>query len=206
MRSQRGAMAGAAAVAGALLLGRSLTAPPGSARFYRETFGVAGVWIGGGLVSGPVPLAGPGQRRQVVAPVAVGAAAFGVFYVAARVARHIPVLNRAIIGILSFAHRGSPPLVLATTLVNGVAEEVLFRGAGYAALEQRHPVLGSTAAYALATTATGNPALVLASGVMGTLFAFQRRATGGVQAPILTHLTWSALMLRYLPPLFPARR
>jgi hypothetical protein len=39
---------------------------------------------------------------------------------------------------------------------------------------------------------------------MGTLFALQRRATGGVQAPILTHLTWSALMVRFLPPLFGA--
>ena len=25
---------------------------------------------------------------------------------------------------------------------------------------------------------------------------------GGNQAPVLTHLTWSTLMLRYLPPLF----
>ena len=37
---------------------------------------------------------------------------------------------------------------------------------------------------------------------MGTLFGLQRRASGGIQAPLLTHLTWSALMLRYLPPLF----
>ena len=45
-------------------------------------------------------------------------------------------------------------------------------------------------------------ALVLAATVMGTLFAAQRRASGGIQAPVLTHLTWSILMLRYLPPLF----
>jgi hypothetical protein len=37
---------------------------------------------------------------------------------------------------------------------------------------------------------------------MGTLFGLQRRATGGVQAPMLTHLTWSVLMLCFLPPLF----
>jgi hypothetical protein len=58
--------------------------------------------------------------------------------------------------------------------------------------------------YALATAATRNPALVLASGAMGTLFGLQRRSTGGIQAPLLTRLTWSALMLRYLPPLFRA--
>ena len=61
----------------------------------------------------------------------------------------------------------------------------------------------STAVYALSTSATRNPALVLAASVLGTVFALQRRATGGVQAPLLTHLTWAALTLRYLPPLFP---
>jgi hypothetical protein len=37
---------------------------------------------------------------------------------------------------------------------------------------------------------------------MGTLFGLQRRASGGIQAPIITHLTWATLMLRYIPPLF----
>ena len=46
---------------------------------------------------------------------------------------------------------------------------------------------------------------VLASVVLGALFGVQRRLTGGIQAPILTHVTWSALMLRYLPPLFADR-
>jgi membrane protease YdiL (CAAX protease family) len=66
-------------------------------------------------------------------------------------------------------------------------------------------VLKSSAVYALATTATRNPALVLAGLAMGPLLGLQRRSTGGIQAPVLTHLTWSALMLRYLPPLFADR-
>ena len=37
---------------------------------------------------------------------------------------------------------------------------------------------------------------------MGALWGLQRRATNGLQAPVLTHLTWSTLMLRFLPPLF----
>ena len=63
-------------------------------------------------------------------------------------------------------------------------------------------MLASTSVYGLATTATRNPALVLASVPMGLLFAQQRRITGGIQAPMLTHAVWSTLMLRYLPPLF----
>ena len=85
---------------------------------------------------------------------------------------------------------------------DAVAEEVFFRGALYSALDDRHAVLTSTAVYTLATVPTRNPALVLAAGAMGTLFAFQRRASGGIQAPALTHLTWSLMMLRFVPPLF----
>jgi hypothetical protein len=117
----------------------------------------------------------------------------------------VPVLDTAITKVLRYAHQGSAPLVLTTTLANGLAEEVFFRGALYAAVGTSRPVVTSTAVYGLATVATRNPALVLASLVMGTLFGLQRRSTGGLQAPVLTHLTWSALMLRYLPPLFRDR-
>jgi membrane protease YdiL (CAAX protease family) len=116
------------------------------------------------------------------------------------VARRIPPLRRAISGVLSHAHRGSTPSVVATALVTGVAEEFFFRGALYDAFGPR----GSTALYVLSTMATRNPALVLASTVMGTLFAVQRGRAGGVQAPLLTHVVWSALMLAFLPRLFPS--
>jgi uncharacterized protein len=183
---------------GAGLLGGSFAAKPGSPRFYRRTFGVAATWIAGGLVSGPVSRG----RKTVLTPVALGAGAFGVFYVCALVARHVPPLNRAITGVLRYEDQGSSALVLLTAVTNGAAEEVFFRGALYEAAQGKHPVLLSTGVYALVTTATRNPALVLASIAMGTLFGLQRRATGGVQTPMLTHLTWSALMLRFLPPLF----
>jgi membrane protease YdiL (CAAX protease family) len=135
-------------------------------------------------------------------PVLIGAAAFGAFYGAALVAREIPVLDTALRSILQYAKQGSGPLVALTTLANGAAEEFFFRGALYAAVGVEGPVAGSTAGYVLATAATRNPALILASVPMGALFALQRKASGGIQAPIVTHLTWSALMLRYLPPLF----
>jgi membrane protease YdiL (CAAX protease family) len=197
-------------VAGAGLLGASLSTPPGSPRFYGMTLGVAATWLAGGFASGPLHLGwtfGPGDllHRPVLRPVFTGAGAFGAFYGAALVARQVPVLDRAITKVLRYASQGSTPLVLTTTLANGLAEEVFFRGALYAAVGTSRPVVTSTAVYGLATVATRNPALVLASLVMGTLFGLQRRSTGGLQAPVLTHLTWSALMLRYLPPLFDDR-
>jgi membrane protease YdiL (CAAX protease family) len=200
----------ATALAGAGLLGISLSQPPDSKRFYGLTLAVAGTWAAGGLSAGPLHAGwtfGPGEtmRRPWVSPVVTGGGAFGVFYAAALVARRVPVLDRAIASVLRYAQEGSAPLVLTTTLANGVAEEVFFRGALYAAVGAERPVLTSTAVYGLATTATRNPALVLAGLAMGLLLGLQRRATGGIQAPVLTHLTWSALMLRYLPPLFADR-
>lgn len=212
-RHRRRVVAGVS-VAGAGLLGVSLSTRPGSPRFYALTLGVAGTWVAGGMRSGPLHLGWTrtGEcryRRPIITPILTGAGAFGVFYAGALVAKHIPVLDRAITSILQYAHEGSDPLVLLTSLANGAAEEVFFRGALYAAAGAEHPVPISTAAYMLATAATRNPALVLASGVMGALLSLQRRASGGIQAPMLTHLTWSTLMLRHLPPLFrdePVRR
>jgi len=193
-------------VLGAGLLGASLSTRPGSREFYGATLSVAAVWTAGGLLSGPlhlgwIQLRNEEVRRPVLAPVVTGVGAFGLFYGAALVARRIPVLDEAISRVLTFAEAGEEPLVLLTTLANGLGEEVFFRGALYAALDQ-HQVAASTAVYTLATTTTRNPALMLAAATMGSLFGLQRRASGGLQAPVLTHLTWSTLMVRYLPPLF----
>ncbi len=206
MRRRR-MVVGVTSVAGAGLLGASLASPPGSRRFYLSTAAVAGVWTAGALGSGPLHLGRIAfrdevLRRPVLTPVATGAGAFAVFYGAALVARRIPVLDAAISSVLDFADEGDDRLVMLTTLVNGLGEELFFRGAWYAALEGSHPAVSSTAVYTAATVSTRNPALVLAAAVMGGLFALQRRATGGIQAPAITHLTWSALMVRYLPPLF----
>src|SRR4051794_23409659 len=61
------------------------------------------------------------------------------------------VLERAIGSVLRYADQGTTPLVLTTTLANGVAEEVFFRGSVYAAAGASRPVLASTAVYGLAT-------------------------------------------------------
>jgi membrane protease YdiL (CAAX protease family) len=192
--------------AGAGLLGTSLSTQPGSRRFYASTLAVAGVWVGGGAASGPLHRGwiegrDGDLRRPVLVPVATGVAAFAFFAGAATVASRIPVLDRAIGDVLAFAEQGTDRWVLATTLANGVGEEVFFRGALYSALAGHHPVVTSTAVYTCATVTTRNPALVLAAALMGTLFALQRRASRGLQAPMLTHLTWSTLMVRLFPVL-----
>jgi membrane protease YdiL (CAAX protease family) len=65
-------------------------------------------------------------------------------------------------------------------------------------------VLISTVLYVLTTVPGGNPVLAFAAAVLGTVVALERRASGGILAPILTHITWSLSMLFVLPPLFAA--
>ena len=43
--------------------------------------------------------------------------------------------------------------------------------------------------------------LVFAAFLLGLVLGLQRRATGGVLAPIITHITWSTIMLFALPAL-----
>ncbi len=194
-------------VVGASLLGAGLNTRPGSKAFYSTTLAVAGIYTGGGFASGPlhlgwIQLHDRTIQRPIITPVLTGAGAFGVFYVGAHVVKLVPPLGRAVASVLQFADQGDGRLVTLTTLSNAVAEEVFFRGAVYATLENYQPVLSSTAVYMIATLPARNPMLVFAAGLMGGLWGAQRRASNGLQAPLLTHLTWSTLMLRYLPPVF----
>jgi uncharacterized protein len=205
--ARRGWALAGAGVGGAVLLGVSLSTRPGSPQFYGLTMGLAGTWAAGAAASGSLSPGRPGRQRHaglVVAPVLTGVAAFGLFYGAARLARHIPPLNRAVAGVLHYADGGSAPLVMLTAGTNAVAEELYFRGALWSAVQDSHPMVTTTIAYTAATAATRNPALVVAGAVTSVLFGLQRRASGGVLAPSLAHVTWSLLMLRYLPPLFRA--
>lgn len=198
----------AAGIGGAGLLRVSLSSPPGSRRFYLLTMGLAGTWALGTVGSGCLPVGRDliqhrELRHALAVPVLTGAGAFGLFYGGARMARHIPVLDRAIGNVLRYEHDGSTPIVLLTASANALAEELFFRGALWALVEDSHPVTTTTLAYAIATATTCNPALVLAGAATSVLFGLQRHTTGGILAPALSHLTWSLLMLRYLPPLFP---
>jgi len=59
--------------------------------------------------------------------------------------------------------------------------------------------LWATILYVLVTVATMNVALVVAAIVMGVVFTAEREATRGVLAPLVTHVTWSTLVLFLLP-------
>ena len=192
-------------VAGAALLGVSLSVRPGDDIFYLLTVLVALTWVAGALLSGPLHLGRipfrDRLRRPVVTPIVTGAVLGAVFVAGSLIVRELPPLRELVNSVLAHARYGAIVPIVAITVLNGIAEEVFFRGALFAAIGRRHAVLISTAIYAAATVATGNPMLVFAAVLLGLVLGLQRRASGGILAPILTHITWSTTMVLVLPAL-----
>ena len=194
-------------VIGAALLGYSLTRAPGDSSFYWLTLALAAVWAVGAFLSGPLHLGcirfrGRNQRPFITGA-GIGLALGAVFIVGGLIARQIPPVREYITQVLAFATHGPLALVTFITVINGIAEELFFRGALYTALGKWYPVAVSTVVYVIATgVTTGNPMLGFAALVLGLVCAFERRATGGVLAPMLTHFFWGLVMVLALPPMF----
>ncbi len=193
-------------VAGALLMAYSLNQRPGAAAFYWLTMALAAVWTIGALLSGPLHLGRitwqDRATRPVISAVATGLVLGGVFLLGGLVVRNIPPVADRITRVLEYTNHGPLLLIALIALVNGIAEELFFRGALYTSLGRFYPVAISTVLYAAATLATGNPMLAFAGLILGVVCGLQRRATGGVLAPVLTHVVWGQMMVLGLPPIF----
>lgn len=192
-------------VLGAVVLALSLRIEPGDAAFYPATFALAGVWAVGAVASGPLRL-GRIQfrgraRRPVLTPLLVGLALAGIFVLGALLVRELPVLGEQVRAVLGFAVEGPLALLLAITVINGVAEELFFRGAVYE-VAPRYPILTATVANVAVVVASGNLMLGFAAVLLAVVVGLLRRATGGVLAPMITHVTWSTVMLLALPWVF----
>lgn len=193
-------------VLGAAALGMALRRHPGEPAFYWWSLTLAGVWALGAFVSGPLHLGGARWRgrnqRPVISGTVIGLLLGGIFVVGGLIAREIPVVSELITRVLHYTDQGSWRLTMTVALLGGIAEELFYRGALYTALGRYHPALVSTVVYVAATLASGNPMLAFAAIILGTVCALERRATGGVLAPILTHFVWTLVVLLALPPLF----
>jgi membrane protease YdiL (CAAX protease family) len=203
---RRQLVAAVVVLVGAGVLGWSLRLEPGGTTFYVAAVVLAGVWAAGAFLSGRLHLgriAGEGELfvRPILAPILLGLLMVGIFVLGALVVREIDPLARYVSSVLEYADEGSLTVLAVITFFNGIAEELFFRGAMYAAIP-RHPVLWTTLAYVVATLATGNVMLAFAAILLGAVCGLERRASGGVLAPILTHITWSLSMLFLLPLLF----
>ena len=203
---RRQIVAAVVVLVGAGVLGWSLRLEPGGNLFYVAAIVLALVWTVGAFLSGRLHLGRMARGsdvfvRPILAPILLGLLMVGIFILGALVVREIPPLADYVSSVLQYADEGSLTLLAIITFFNGIAEELFFRGAMYAAIPQ-HPVAWTTLAYVVATLATGNIMLGFAAVLLGLVCGLERRASGGILAPILTHITWSLSMLFLLPLLF----
>lgn len=193
-------------LAGAGLLGFMHTKQAGESEFYGVALLLAAVWAVGAWISGPLHLGAVRFRgrneRPVFTGTGVGLVLGAVFVLGALVVQKIPALSGQVTEMLEFVTRASWREVVVIALLNAIAEEMFFRGALFSAFARHHSLVASTLLYVAAMMAAGNLMLGFAALVLGAVCAVERRATGGVLAPVLTHLVWGLIMVLALPPLF----
>ena len=128
-------------VVGATILGLSFSTEQGSREFYLLTFALAATWALGSVASGPLHLGhivlGGVRRRPIFTPIIVGLLLAALFVAGGLVIRDVPFLARLTEDVLGYARYGTLWLVAVITLVNGIAEELFFRGALFAAIGVR---------------------------------------------------------------------
>lgn len=187
------------------LMAWTLRISPGDPAIYAATLALGTTWIVGALMSGKLHLGsattrrGEQDSRAIIQSFLVGLLLVGVFLVGAMIVAAIPTLRDPLLGMLAHARMGILPIMVGLLFLNAVAAELFYRGGLYAATGGPHAVLITTFVFALSTVSTGSPTLVVGAAVLGVVVGLQRRVTGGVLAPIITHVTWLAGMVFLLP-------
>lgn len=190
---------------GSFMMAWTIRIQPGNPAIYGAILALGTTWIVGALLSGKIYLGAARTRkgtqdgRGILQALVVGVLLTAAFLAGGVVVARIPFLWDPMQVLLAHAQLGIMPLVLGLVAFTAVAEELFFRGGLYAAAGGQHQVLITALVYALSTVPTGIPLLVFGTAVLGTVLGLQRRVTGGVLGPIITHLTWLAGMLFVLP-------
>ncbi|MBO3142249.1 type II CAAX endopeptidase family protein [Dermatophilus congolensis] len=196
---------------GTSILAISLRIPPGDPSFHWATLALALTWIAGAAISGPIYAGHAWTRKKtigspIIQSLTLAAILIALFLTGALAIAHIPALRDPVDNLLNHASGNNLLIVAFLTLINGIGEELYFRGALYDALPPGHAVAISTIIYVLVTATSGIPLLILAALLLGAITGLQRRVTGGILGPIIVHCCWSGSMLFLLPPLLQILR
>jgi membrane protease YdiL (CAAX protease family) len=190
---------------GSFLMAWTLRISPGDPALYAATLALGTTWVVGALLSGKVYLGSGNTRsgspgsRALMQSLLLGVLLVALFLAGAVVVAAVPALSDPLLGLLGYARMSVLPVMVGLLFLNAVAAELFFRGGLYAATGGQHAVLITTFVFALSTVSTGIPILVVGAAVLGAVVGLQRRVTGGVLGPIITHVTWLTGMVFLLP-------
>ena len=137
--------------------------------------------------------------------VASGLVVYGATRVVVRLATRQRVLRGAVVDLYRRSRETTFVTALALTLLVAVpGEEIFWRGFLLPELrDATGSVTGAILSWAAAvvvTTAWASPPLLAGAVVGGALWTILATWSGGVLAPIASHLVWTALMLVWPPP------
>lgn len=190
---------------GSFMLAFTLRLAPGDPAYYAATLALAATWIVGGLLSGRIYLgnahtrAGDESGRGILQGLIIGSVLVAAFLGAAALVAAVPILRGPLLGLLPHVNPGMAWLVAILTALIAIGEELVFRGALWAAVGGRQALLVTTLVYALTTIPSGLPLMVLTAALVGFVAGVHRRVTGGVLGPIVIHLIWSLGLFFLLP-------
>lgn len=183
-------------------LALSLRIQPGNPWFYPATLALAAIYVLGSLLTVHVAGQKPAWHadRGAVRDAVVGGVALTVVFVAGAFAvRFLPFLSEPVHGLLDHARVGRLAPVLFITAINGIAEEVFYRGVLWRVITPRYRLVVTTVLYAAVTSLAGVPLLAFAAIALGVFTGVLRRRSGSITPPIIAHLMWSLAMLLVLP-------
>jgi membrane protease YdiL (CAAX protease family) len=180
--------------------------------------GSLSVWLGTGAaavasIAGAAWVAGDRLREllrprfaAVAAGVASGALLAAASHLGYRLAVVVAPALRPLVAALYDELRASPGQLVSVPILAFVivAEEVIWRGLAVDALAAARlgpfaQVGGATLLYVAPLAASGSLVLVLVGAGCGAVWSTLRVATGGLVAPIVSHLVWAVAVLVVWP-------
>jgi membrane protease YdiL (CAAX protease family) len=165
------------------------------------------------LPSLPAPAAGTGRDLSTWAKLGVGVGSALVLFVATRVFVAIAARFRVFAGSLRAAYGRTEAVAASVAVILSVVaacgEELFWRGLVYRVGVDRGLALGAAALVGLALYVIANvPSrllpVIVGAAVAGGLWAALAWWTGGILAPIASHMLWTGLMLGFPPSVPPA--
>jgi CAAX protease family protein len=169
-------------------------------------FGVASLLLGPTL---DVPAAGGTEVPGAAGLLAVGLASGALFYLATRafvaVALRVPAFRRQTVSAYAEAATADGPRELVTSLLLAVpGEELLWRGLAYRWGAERFSSLAVAAlvvwiVYVVANLPSRSLPIIAGAVVGGALWGTLAWWSGGVLAPLASHILWTGSMLA-IPP------
>jgi membrane protease YdiL (CAAX protease family) len=168
--------------------------------------GLVAVWLAPPL---DAPAAAAGGAMSSLADVAFGLASGAALFVATRVfvaiAVRAPAFARHVVSAYGRADSVSPTTAIALSVfVTAVGEELFWRGLVYRVGTDAFTSIGIVAAgcwllYVAANLPSRLLPIIAAAVVGGALWTALAWWTGGVLAPIASHMLWTGLMLGFPP-------